>query len=103
MNWIKKWFIEIRIVLLFAVLLALLYSLEGRAEDKPLAGFKPLTGMTICRDVMLPCIPMIPKDTDLHFAVFSPEGRLIAITRIHDGKEETIWGKLPLRKGEKEI
>lgn len=68
-----------------------------------LKDYKPLTNIILCQDVQLPCAMMIPKDVDIFFAVFSKKGELIAITRMHDGKEETVWGKLPLKVGEKEL
>jgi hypothetical protein len=46
---------------------------------------------------------MLLKDVAIYFAVLSEEGKLIAITKVLDGKEEVIWGKLPLKANEKEL
>lgn len=96
---------ELRITLLSAILLFLIGSLEVKAEEVPpvLNDYKPIANVTLCQDVMLPCILMIPKTADLHFAVFDEKGKLIAITQMHEGKEIVIWGKLPLKKNEVEL
>ena len=73
------------------------------SQEKPLDPYKPLGGIARCEDVNLPCIPMLLKDVAIYFAVLSKEGKLVAITRVLDGKEETVWGKLPLKKGEQEM
>ena len=56
-----------------------------------------------CQDVQLRCAVMIHKDAPLYFAVFSDEGKLLAITRLEKGKETTVWGILPLKKGEQRM
>ncbi len=73
------------------------------SQEKPLEPYKPLGGMVFCQDVQLPCIPMFLKDTAIYFAVLSKEGKLIAVTKMLDGKEEVVWGKLPLKANEKEL
>lgn len=76
--------------------------LTGDAWTQELEKYQPIAG-GFCGDVQLNCIKMIPADTDIFYAVFK-DGKIIAITRVKpDGKEETIWGKLPLRKGEQNI
>ncbi len=100
MDWLRKWFMEIRIVLLFFILVMLLWSIEGRSQN--LEQYRPLA-MIFCEDVQLRCALMIPKDTDLFYAVFSEEGKLIAITKVDKtGKETIVWGKLR-KKGEVEL
>lgn len=56
-----------------------------------------------CEDVGLRCASMIPIDTPMFYAVFSDEGKLIAITKIVGKKETTVWGKLPLKKNEVQL
>lgn len=87
---------------LFALLLFV--SSPVWAQEAPLKNYKPLA-RTFCKDVQLPCMVMIPKETDVFFAVFSKRGELIAITRMHDGRETVIWGelKLPIKDNEKEL
>lgn len=95
---------EIRIAILSYLLAFLLGSIEVRADDKEvLKDYKAIADLVMCRDVMLPCIPILRKDADLHFAVFSEKGELIAITKMHEGVETVVWGKLPLRKGEQQL
>ena len=96
---------ELRICLWLSVLFFVLSGVQAKAEDDPLKDYKPITGMTLCRDVMLPCILAIPKTADLHFIVFSKDGKLVAITKIQGDREVVVWGelKLPLRKNEREL
>ena len=78
--------------------------LTGSAWSAELDKYEPLT-VGFCEDVNnLPCVKMVLKDTKIFYAVFSMDGKLIAITRVKpDGSEETIFGKLPPKKGEHEL
>lgn len=78
-----------------------LITRDARAQD--INQYTPLN-MGMCKDVELRCAVMIHKDTPIYYAIFSDDGNLVAITKAEVGKpEETVWGKLPLKKGEKEI
>ena len=50
---------------------------------------------------------MVLKDTKIFYAIFSMDGKLLAITlEKPDGTEEVIWGKLPRlppKKGEHDV
>ena len=82
-----------------SVLFFVLFNVRAEAQDDPLKDYKPIADMAWCQDVQLPCILAIPKTADLHFVIFGKDGKLVAITRIHDnGKEEVVWGTLTLPK-----
>lgn len=78
-------------------------SLSGRVFGAELDKYEPISA-GVCKDVELPCVFMMRKDTPFFYAVFK-DGKLIAITELKGGKETVIWGtlKLPLKKGESEI
>lgn len=83
--------------------LVVLAILTGPAWSAELDKYQPVQ-VGLCEDVQLPCAKMVLKDTKFFYAVFSMEGKLIAITKVKpDGSEETIFGKLPLKKGEHEL
>ena len=96
---------ELRIALWSLLLLLLLGSIDVTAGEKELEAYKPLGQLMLCRDVQLPCIPMLKKDVPVYFSVFSAEGKLLAITKMLDGREEVVWGelKLPLKANEREL
>ena len=80
--------------------------LTDKARGQELEKYEPIAG-GFCGDVQLNCVKMIPKGTDIFYAIIQ-NGKIIAITRVigEDGKEEVVWGKLPrlpLKKGERDI
>ena len=76
--------------------------LRGESWGAELDKYEPIRA-GICEDVQLPCLFMMLKDTPFFYAIFK-DGKLIAITRVKpDGSEETIFGKLPYKKGERDI
>lgn len=81
--------------------LVIYFILTGPAWTQNLELYEPLEA-GFCGDVQLNCVKMVLKETEIFYVVFD-RGKLIAITRVHDGKETVIWGKLPLRKNEKDI
>lgn len=77
--------------------------LLGKASGQNMEQYTPLD-MGMCQDVGKACILMIRKDTPLYYAVIE-NGKVLAITKMVNGKETVEWGKLPvvLKKGEKEL
>lgn len=104
---LRKLWREIRFGVGFAVVILLVWAiLNGPAWSAELDKYDPIqAGM--CEDVASPCVKMVLKNTTFFYAIFSMDGKLIAITRVRqDGTEETIWGKLPRlpqKKGEHDV
>lgn len=82
------------------LVLAMLLFVVPEAQAQELEKYRPLA-MSFCDDVQLRCAVMVSIETPMYFAVFSEEGTLIAITKVLDGVETTVWGRLPLKKNEK--
>lgn len=83
-------------------MLLLLLLVAGSASAQNIEQYTPIT-LGFCEDVQLRCAEMIHKDTPIFYAVFSNEGKIVAITKIDKGKEIVVWGTLPLKKGEKRL
>lgn len=89
-------------VFLVAVSFVALCLLVGKASGQNIQQYVPIE-MGFCEDVNLRCAAMIHEDTPIFYAVFSDDGKILAITKTHKGKEVVVWGKLPLKKDEKRL
>ena len=105
---LRKLWREIRFGVTFAVVILFVWAiLNGPAWAGELEKYEPVQ-IGSCEDVgNLPCVKMVLKDTKIFYAIFSMDGRLLAITlEKPDGTEEVIWGKLPRlpkKKGEHDV
>jgi len=85
-------------MLVFLALVVVYTKVRAQEMEK----YAPLS-YGVCEDVKLPCVFMMLKDTPFFYAVIK-DGKIIAITKLGpDGKEITIWGKLPLKTNEQDI
>ena len=81
----------------------LVFGVAKKVYGQELEKYEPIN-VGFCEDVQLPCARLVLKGTDFFYSVFSKEGKLLAITKVKpDGKEEVIWGKLPLKPNEREL
>ena len=96
-----------RMIMWFLFFVLAYLILRGDAWGGELEKYRPVQ-IGSCEDVgNLPCVKMVLKDTKIFYAIFSMDGKLLAITlEKPDGTEEVIWGKLPRlppKKGEHDV
>lgn len=88
-------------LLLLAALIFLTHDAHAQ-HDPILNKYRPIE-FGICEDVNLRCVKMIPVTSEIFYAVFSDDGKLLSISKFVNGKEVAIHGKIPLRKNELQL